>query len=136
MDTYNALNGEAIARELISESDGKITPYGVIYENGMRLESVYTEWSFPLYANKEYLMEVELAPSPAAAEDTPPTMLFLPMLEKRLERLLERGGYRTVENVKITTWRSELPDQINGRLNFRYEGLSDLNRMCQTICAI
>ena len=136
VDTYNALNGEAIARELIADGDGRITPYGVLYENGMQLEPACTEWSFPAYADKEYLIEVELAPSPAMPEDTPPITLFLPMPEKRLERLLERGGYRTAEEVQITTWHSQLPDQVNIRIDIPREGLIDLNRMYQTVSAL
>ena len=135
-DTLAALNGTAIARELIAKGEGRITPYGVLYENGLQLELAYTGLSFPPYADKHYLMEVELDPSPAAPEDTPSTILFLPMPEKRLERLLERGGYRTAEDVKISTWCSELPDQINDRIDFRYEGLSDLNRMYQAVSAL
>lgn len=135
-DTCAALNGEAIARELIGKGEGRVTPYGVLYENGMQLEVTYTGQSFPPYADKQYLMELELAPSPAAPKDTPSTTLFLPIPEKRLERLLERGGYRTAEDVQISAWRSELPDQINSRIDVRHEGLIELNRMCQAISTL
>ena len=57
--------------------------------------------------------------------------LLLPMPEKRLERLLERGGYHTPEDVRISTWRSELPEQINDCLGIPHVGLTELNRMYQ-----
>ena len=77
-------------------------------------------------------MEMELAPLESEPEDAPLTLL-LPTPEKRLERLLERGGYRTAEDVQIRTWRSELPDQINDRLNIPHESVTELNRMFQTV---
>ena len=135
-DVYDALNGEAIARELIAKGEGRITPYGVLYENGMQMEAAYIEGVFPTYMDREYLVEVGLEPSPAAPAGKPPTTLFLPMQGKRLERLLERGGYRTAEDVKISTWCSELPGPINKRLDVRHEGLIELNRMCQAISAL
>ena len=126
---YDALNGEGIARELIKSGEGKVTPYGVLYENGMRLEPMYTGQSFPTYHDKAYLFETELAPSPATPEDTAPTVLFLPTPEKRLERLLECGGYHTLEDVQIRSWCSELPAQINDCLDIPREGLIEMNRM-------
>jgi len=59
--------------------------------------------------------------------------LLLPTPEKRLERLLERGGYRKAEDVQINVWRTELPDQIADRLNIPHESLMELNRMFQAV---
>lgn len=132
-DIYGALNGAVIASELIKSGEGKVTPYGVLYENGMRLEPVYTGQNFPTYSDKAYLFEMELVPAPTMPDDTPPTVLFLPTPEKRLERLLERGGYPTLEEAQVHSWSSELPDQINDCLNFQREGLVELNRMYQAI---
>ena len=36
-----ALNGEETARRLIESGSGTVTPYGVVYDNGMKLEQVY-----------------------------------------------------------------------------------------------
>lgn len=35
------LDGEALVRNLIDSGDGSITPYGVVYDNGMELEELY-----------------------------------------------------------------------------------------------
>ena len=45
----DALDGEATARRLIESGSGTITPYGVAYDNGMKLEQVYGGRSFPCY---------------------------------------------------------------------------------------
>ena len=41
MDELNALDGKGAARQLIESGSGTITPYGVVYDNGMKLEQVY-----------------------------------------------------------------------------------------------
>ena len=127
------LDSEKLARELIATGAGTVTPYGVVFDNGLQVEPQYTGQSFPVYYDKAYLLEMELAPAPSVPEVALPTVILLPMPEKRLERMLERGGYFTADDVQIRTWRSELPDQINDCLNFKREGLLELNRMYQAI---
>ena len=39
-DELKALDGEAVARSLIAGGGGTVTPYGVVYDNGMKLEQV------------------------------------------------------------------------------------------------
>ena len=47
VDELNALDGEETARQLIESGGGTITPYGVVYDNGMKLERVYDGRFFP-----------------------------------------------------------------------------------------
>ncbi len=49
VDELNALDGEETARQLIESGSGTITPYGVVYNNGMKLEQVYDGRFFPCY---------------------------------------------------------------------------------------
>ena len=49
VDELNALDGKRTARQLIESDSGKITPYGVVYDNGMKLEQVYDGRFFPCY---------------------------------------------------------------------------------------
>ena len=37
VDELNALDGEETARRLIESGSGTVTPYGVVYDNGMKL---------------------------------------------------------------------------------------------------
>ena len=48
LDALNKLDGEETARRLI-ENGGTITPYGVVYDNGMKLKPVYDGRFFPCY---------------------------------------------------------------------------------------
>ena len=43
------LDGEGTAKQLIEGSSGTVTPYGVVYDNGMKLEQVYDGQFFPCY---------------------------------------------------------------------------------------
>ena len=127
----DALDGEKLIRELIATGTGIITPYGVIFDNGLRIAPEDTGQNFPTYYDKQYLMELKLTPLPFA-EKKPPMTLLLPTSEKRMERLLERGGYPSVEDVQISVNQSELPDAINERMG-PGNGLLALNDMCQII---
>ena len=49
VDALNALDGETVARQLIESGSGTVTPYGVVYDNGMKLEQVYQGREFPCY---------------------------------------------------------------------------------------
>ena len=45
----DALNGEETVRQLIESGSGTITPYGVVYDNGIKLEQAYDGQFFPCY---------------------------------------------------------------------------------------
>ena len=47
VDALNALDGKEMARLLIESGSGTVTPYGVVYDNGMKLEQVYDGQFFP-----------------------------------------------------------------------------------------
>ena len=49
VDELNALDGKGTARQLIDSGSGTITPYGVVYDNGMKLEQVYDGRFLPCY---------------------------------------------------------------------------------------
>ncbi len=49
VDELNKLDSEETARRLIESGGGTITPYGVVYDNGMKLEQVYDGRFFPCY---------------------------------------------------------------------------------------
>ena len=128
VEEYKQLNGIGIARMLIADGEGKITPYGVLYENAMRIEPVYAGLSFPPYMDQPYLMEFTLE-TPLEGEIT----FFLPQPEKRLERLLERAEIRSAEQLCIRSWYSDLPDDVMVRLNFPKESLYEVNGLCAAV---
>ncbi len=128
VEEYDQLNGVGIARSLIADGCGRITPYGVVFENAMRIDPVYDGHSFPPYMDQPYLMEFALE-TPLEGEIT----FFLPQPEKRLERLLERAEIRSAEQLCIRSWHSDLPDAVMDRLNFPQESLYEMNGLCAVV---
>ena len=51
VDELNALDGKKTARQLIESGSGTITPYGVVYDNGMKLEQVYHKKEVKMMGN-------------------------------------------------------------------------------------
>ena len=69
VDELNALDGEGTARQLIESGSGTITPYGVVYDNGMKLEQVYDGRFFPCYYYEPNAITIAVT-SKAEPEDT------------------------------------------------------------------
>ena len=46
-EEYNALDGKQEALKLILNESGTVTPYGVVYDNGMKLEPLYDKLNIP-----------------------------------------------------------------------------------------
>ena len=131
MDELNALDGKEIARQLIENGDGTITPYGVVYDNGMKLEQVYDGRFFPCYYYEPNVITVA-ATSKAEPEDTEQiTWLFLPMEREELDRALLRGGITDPTDVRLRLEDSQLPNEVDVLLDMEYETLSDLNELAE-----
>ena len=93
VDELNKLDSEETARRLIESGGDTITPYGVVYDNGMKLEQVYDGRFFPCYYYEPNAITVAVT-SKAEPEDTEHiTWLFLPMVQEEIDRALLRGGH-------------------------------------------
>lgn len=128
-EELNDLDGEETARLLINSGAGVVTPYGVVYDNGMELKPLYTGRAFPPYLYDVYPLILEVSP----LEDTnDEIILCLPMAEKQLEHAAARCGIESAEQLRFS------PDLILSQA-FRelpaleHESLSDLNKMCEAI---
>ena len=69
VDELNALDGKGTARQLVESGSGTITPYGVVYDNGMKLEQIYDGRFFPCYYYEPNVITVAVT-SKAEPEDT------------------------------------------------------------------
>ena len=94
VDELNALDGKGTARQLIESGSGTITPYGVVYDNGMKLEQVYDGRFFPCYYYKPNVITVAVT-SKAEPEDTEHILITLPTRRQTLPcwtRFIKRSG--------------------------------------------
>ena len=129
VDELNALDGKKTARQLIENDDGTITPYGVVYDNGMKLEQVYDGRFFPCYYYEPNVITVAVT-SKNEPEDTEHiTWLFLPMLQEEIDRALLRGGITDPADVRLRLESSQLPDEVDALLEMEHETLADLNEL-------
>ncbi len=123
------LNGEETAINLIMDTPPAVTPYGVLYENGMRMEQLYRGRAFPLYNYDGSPLTLELASEQGL------TYIDLPMSNRQLDRLLLRGdvmdtesSYRVIEN--------SLPSCISSITERETETIHDLNRLCEALSVL
>lgn len=124
------LDGTETALLLIEGNEGIITPYGVVYDNGMKLEQLYRGKEFPAYAYEPCLMVVTMvAPHKADCSENE-TWLFLPAAEQQIQRAMARAGIDGEEAALFHLRENNLPEEIKEILDFEQESIFDLNALC------
>ena len=133
VDELEALDGEETARLLIENGGGTITPYGVAYDNGMKLEQAYDGRFFPGYYYEPNASAIALT-SKAEPEDTERiTWLFLPMAQEEIARVLLRAGITDPSDIRLRLVESHLPDEADVLLDMENESIDDLNALSQAV---
>ena len=136
VDELEALDGVETARQLIENGNGAVTPYGVVYDNGMKLEQVYDGRFFPCYYYEPNAITVAVT-SKAEPEDTNHiTWLFLPMVQEEIDRTLLRGGITDPADIRLRLEDTQLPDEADVLLDMEQESLADLNALAQATDAL
>ena len=132
-EELDALDGEETARRLIESGSGTITPYGVVYDNGMKLEPVYDGRFFPCYYYKPNVITVAVT-SKAEPEDTEHiTWLYLPMIQEEIGRALLRGGITDPSEIRLSLEDSWLPHEVLDLLDMDHVDISELNALVQAL---
>ena len=133
VDELNALDGKGTARQLIESGSGTITPYGVVYDNGMKLEQVYDGRFFPCYYYEPNAITVAVT-SKAEPEGTEHiTWLFLPMVQEEIDRALLRGGITDPSEIRLSLEDSWLPHEVLDLLDMDHVDISELNALVQAL---
>ena len=81
-EELDALDGEETARRLIENGGGTITPYGVVYDNDMKLEHHYDGQHFPCYLCQPAMLVVGIFPKNAPEGSSETTWLTLTCSEQ------------------------------------------------------
>ena len=126
-----ALNGEETARQLIASGSGTITPYGVAYDNGMKLEQAYDGQIFPCYYYEPRATMVAVTSKSEPENTEHITWLCLPMAQKEIGRALQRAGITEPAGARFRLEHSQLPGEVNTLLDMEHESLADLNALAQ-----
>lgn len=136
IEELERLDGRKFALDLIlNHTEGRITPYGVVYDNGMKLEQLYDGRHFPCYHYQPNLLAVGLSSRQEPENTDQITWLLLPCSEQQLRRGIARSGV-DIHNACIWYEDSMLPPEVEEVLEGQQEDLFALNDMAAAIAAL
>jgi len=135
-EELDALNGEETARRLIENGNGAVTPYGVVYDNGMKLEQVYDGRHFPCYYYEPNAITVAVTAKSEPENTEHIAWLFLPMVQEEIDRALRRTGITDPADIRLRLEDTELPNEVDVLLDMEQEHISDLNALAQAADAL
>src|SRR5699024_5360856 len=90
LEELEKINGRQTALALILNETGCVTPYGVVYDNGMELEPLYNGRQFPGYLYDEHLLVIKVESDGLPDDQQNPEYLYLPAPDQQIERTLLR----------------------------------------------
>ena len=131
-----ALDGEGTARQLIASGSGTVMPYGVVYDNGMKLEQVYDGQFFPCYYYEPHATTVAVTSKSEPENTDNITWLYLPMTQEEIDRALQRAGITDFADLRLRLEDSQLPNEVNVLLDMEHESLENLNALAQATDAL
>jgi len=128
------LDGKETALALISGQLGYVTRFGVVYDNGIKLEQAYDRKHLPpIWMPESCIMELKLR---ATGEDDPKKQEWvqLPASRMKLERAMLRVGIASCGEMQMLVSDRRFPDEVDCTLDVEHGSLFELNRLCQ-ICS-
>ena len=131
MEELKALDGKGTARQLIESGSGTITPYGVVYDNGMKLEQVYDGQFFPCYYYEPNAITVAVTAKSEPEDTEHIAWLYLPMAQEEVDRALQRAGIMNLADARLHLEDTQLPDEVDMLLDMEQESLADLNALAK-----
>ena len=135
-EELDALDGEETARRLIENGNGAVTPYGVVYDNGMELEQVYDGRLFPCYYYEPNAITVAVTAKSEPEDTDHIAWLFLPMVQEEIDRALRRTGIMNLADIRLRLEDTELPNEVDVLLDMEQESLTNLNALAQAADAL
>ena len=120
------LNGKETALALISGQPGYVTRYGVVYDNGIKLEQTYDRKHLPpIWMPESCIMELKIR---ATGEDDPKKQEWvqLPTSQIKLERAMRRAGIASCSEMQMLVSDSRFPDEVDCTLDVEHGSLFEL----------
>ena len=129
-EEQGALVGTETVQRLIAGQPGHVTQYGVVYDNGMKLEQVYDGKHLPpSWWAENCLMELEIG-AQGETDKKKFEWVQLPTSQIKLERAMRRAGIPSCDEMQMLVSDSRFPDEVNCAVDFERESLFELNRLC------
>ena len=133
-EEYQHIDGKAEALKLLQSGNGSVTPYGVVYDNGMKLEQHYDGQHFPPYLYEPCRMAIEIRP--ANGDTGASDYLYFPAPDQQLARTLERAGATDAADSRMQITVDQLPKAVSEKIDLQQESLVELNGMCEVIAKL
>ena len=124
------LDGKETALALISGQPGYVTQFGVVYDNGIKLEQAYDRKHLPpIWMAENCILELKIR---ATGEDDPKKQEWvqLPTSQIKLERAMRRAGIASCSEMQMLVSDSRFPDEVDCTLDVEHRSLFELNRLC------
>ena len=124
------LDGKETALALISGQPGYVTQYGVVYDNGIKLEQAYDRKHLPpIWMAENCILELKIR---VTGEDDPKKQEWvqLPTSQIKLERAMRRAWIPSCGEMQMLVTDSRFPDAVDCALDFEHESFFELNRLC------
>ena len=130
-EEQGALVGTETAQRLIAGQPGHVTQYGVVYDNGMKLEQVYDGKHLPpSWWAENCLMELEIG-AQGETDKKKFEWVQLPTSQIKLERAMLRAGISSRGEMQLLFSGSLFSDEVDCALDFEQESLFELNQLCR-----
>lgn len=133
MEELEQLDGTETAILLMTDNEGTVTRYGVVYDNGMQMEQLYKGKEFPAYLYEPCLMTVTMTPVHQTDGPENTTWLFLPAAEGQIQRAMARAGINSEDDARFYIEENRLPKDAQWDSVIEREGIFALNRLCRAI---
>lgn len=124
------LDGKETALALISGQPGYVTQFGVVYDNGIKLDQAYDRKHLPpIWMAENCILELKIR---VTGEDDPKKQEWvqLPASRMKLERAMLRVGIASCGEMQMLVTDSRFPDEVDCTLDVEHESLFELNRLC------
>ena len=136
LEELENVDGVESALLLIEGNQGVVTPYGVVYDNGMQLEQIYDGKHFPFYLYDDAVLSLGLISKGQPENTKKATWLYLPATRKQLERGMLRSGIQDPEDMCFQVGNSEFPIEVDVALDFKQESIFDLNDLAWAVARL
>ena len=130
LEEFRKVDGLSVALDLLQSGAGVVTPYGVVYDNDMKLEPCYNGGPFPMYGYGAPQIALELR---AKEGGTDAGCLYLPAPDRQIRRTLQRAGLKAPKDVDWNIIWTELPEGILKAVNWDRESILDMNELCRAV---
>lgn len=131
LEEFQEMDGQSIALDLIQSGAGVVTPYGVAYDNGMKLEPVYDGRHLPEYYYESCVAAVTLTPIGQPEERE---FLYLPCPASKIDRAAQRLGAKASWQCRAELDCDDICDAVRSLFEEEFElneHLDALNRLAQ-----